>query len=46
MKNFVYAFSLQFLQKYEHFLKNFFMKIDENSRNINDVDYLGNGTYN
>jgi hypothetical protein len=31
-------------RKCENFRENFFAKIDENSGNINDVDYLGNGT--
>jgi hypothetical protein len=28
---------------FSHFRENFFTKIDENSVNINYVDYLGNG---
>jgi hypothetical protein len=37
------VFVVAFSGKYENFRKNFFAKIDENSWNINDVDYLGNG---
>jgi hypothetical protein len=38
----IFAIMRTFSRKFENFRKKFFTKIDENSGDLNDVDYLGN----